>query len=447
MCHVTRNLKAMRRQLVFFALAPRGVARLLVQEGHGGCILFQIGESLLKNWLIRVSSQMAESPSDVSARPGVANDDPVLTASDKPETEQMARESDHIDDALFGDPSDLAPGRDPDGGDQQIRCWVVSNGRAGTQNQALGLAEALARRLPMKIAVKQIKLRAPWPSLPRFLWRDPFALLSAEKNLLRPPFPDLWIAAGADTVPFTIEVKKQAPRTFTIQTQHPRVGLDRFDLVVPPTHDKLEGDNVIATLGAPCRINSETIATALETTDDWFDGLTPPMAAIMIGGDSRTLTLDGHVMSRIARLIRTLRKKGFSVIVSRSRRTHAGLWQGLRSRFADDQVRFYDGAEGGSVFNPYPALLGMVKLVFVTEDSVNMVSEAAGAGVPVYTISLPGKLGKFRTLYQALARRGIVRRFRGEICSWQCEPLDEANRIAPQIVERFKAFRRGRDVS
>ncbi len=396
---------------------------------------------------MKVFSEMAESPSDVSARAGVANDDPVLATSDNAEAGQKGPETDYIDDALFGDMSTDTPDQGVGEKGKEIRCWVVSNGRAGTQNQALGLAEAMARHLPMKIAVKQIKLRAPWPSLPRFLWRDPFALLSAEKNLLRPPFPDLWIAAGADTVPFTIDVKKQAPRTFTIQTQHPRVDLNRFDLVVPPEHDGLQGDNVIATLGAPCRVNPETIATALEAADDWFDGLTSPMAAIMIGGDARTLTLDQHVINRIARLIRTLRKDGFSVIVSRSRRTEAVLWQGLRSRFSDDQVRFYDGIEDGSVFNPYPALLGLVKLVFVTEDSVNMISEAAGAGVPVYTVALPGKLGKFRSLYQALARRGIVRRYRGEICNWHCQPLDEANRIAPQVLERFEAFRQGREVS
>jgi mitochondrial fission protein ELM1 len=33
-------------------------------------------------------------------------------------------------------------------------CWVISDGRRGIENQALGLAEAMAQQTPLKLGVQ-----------------------------------------------------------------------------------------------------------------------------------------------------------------------------------------------------------------------------------------------------------------------------------------------------
>ena len=64
-------------------------------------------------------------------------------------------------------------------------CWVLSDGRRGMENQCLGLAEALAERIPgLQIAVKRIAPRAPWSWLPESVfgrpWPFPFLALGKE---------------------------------------------------------------------------------------------------------------------------------------------------------------------------------------------------------------------------------------------------------------------------
>ena len=44
--------------------------------------------------------------------------------------------------------------------------------------------------------------------------------------------------------------KKYKEKVFTIHIQDPKVSIDKFDLIICPDHDSLEGENVIKTTGA-----------------------------------------------------------------------------------------------------------------------------------------------------------------------------------------------------
>ena len=50
-----------------------------------------------------------------------------------------------------------------------LAIWVVSDGRAGIENQALGLAEAVQRLTPAEITIKQIRWRPIFDRLPSAL--------------------------------------------------------------------------------------------------------------------------------------------------------------------------------------------------------------------------------------------------------------------------------------
>ena len=75
---------------------------------------------------------------------------------------------------------------------------VVSDGRAGIENQALGLAEAVQRLTPATITVKRIRWRKAFDKLPSALkagW-----MLDPSSDPIEPgpgeTWPDLWIATG-----------------------------------------------------------------------------------------------------------------------------------------------------------------------------------------------------------------------------------------------------------
>ena len=57
----------------------------------------------------------------------------------------------------------------------RLRVWVVSDGRAGIESQALGVAEAVARLRPAEIVVKRVRWRRPLRRLPTRLIAFPQA--------------------------------------------------------------------------------------------------------------------------------------------------------------------------------------------------------------------------------------------------------------------------------
>ncbi|MBY0422345.1 MAG: mitochondrial fission ELM1 family protein, partial [Parvularculaceae bacterium] len=170
-----------------------------------------------------------------------------------------------------------------------LHCWVVTDGRAGIENQALGLAEAVGRRVALEITTKRIRIGEPWRSLPGAVWGDPLERLSKDGALLRPPYPELLIACGRLAAPVAAAVKQKHPRTFVVQLQTPPVAAAAFDLVIPPEHDRRAGANVFPILGAPhraTRARIEADAALLAETPD-IARLPAPRVAVLLGGPNR----------------------------------------------------------------------------------------------------------------------------------------------------------------
>ena len=131
--------------------------------------------------------------------------------------------------------------------DGPLRVWAVSDGRAGIEAQALGLAQAVARLRPAEVTPKRVRWK--W-GLGRLPWRlIPPAALAADAAIA-PPWPDIWIAAGRATLPLSTRMRRwSGGRTFVVQLQDPRTSLAPFDLVIPPEHDGLEGACVFPIIG------------------------------------------------------------------------------------------------------------------------------------------------------------------------------------------------------
>ena len=70
---------------------------------------------------------------------------------------------------------------------EPIKIWVVSDGRAGIENQALGLGESIGRRAPVHLITKQVNLRTPWSWLPPGYLPGPRPALARDSDQLDPP--------------------------------------------------------------------------------------------------------------------------------------------------------------------------------------------------------------------------------------------------------------------
>src|SRR5665213_2457936 len=82
-------------------------------------------------------------------------------------------------------------------------CWVVTDGTAGMENQALGLAE----RLDLPIVTKRVKLRWPWNKLAPYNLGSPLGRLTLESSEIVPPWPLLAIGVGRQSIPVILAIK------------------------------------------------------------------------------------------------------------------------------------------------------------------------------------------------------------------------------------------------
>ena len=324
------------------------------------------------------------------------------------------------------------PAREP------ITIWAISDGRAGIEAQAVGLAEAVGRQVPATIVVKRVGWsgrigRLPWWAnwLPR-RWLTPESGIQA-------PWPDLWVAAGRATLPLSIRAKRwSGGKTYVVQIQDPRVPANMFDLVIPPRHDRLTGDNVLPITGSPHRVTSQRLDSEYEKFKDRIDDLPRPRVAVLLGGKSKAFDLSVERAAQMAHQIQLpLEQEGGSLLMTFSRRTPEPARALLTARLRHLPGMIWDG-EGP---NPYFAFLNAADHVLVTEDSANMAAEAASTGKPVHILPMVALKppGKFALLHADLRARGAARPFDGSLEAWTYEPLAETDRAARAVLERLKS--------
>lgn len=317
--------------------------------------------------------------------------------------------------------------------------WTVTDGRAGIENQALGLAEAIQRLTPAEITRKRPCFRPLFDRWPNALRLWPNAMLSPDSDRIESPWPDLLVACGRASLPFSARMRRwSAGRTFVVQLQDPKTDLQPFDLVIPPLHDGLAGSNVFPILGSPNRVTSDRLAEEARPFADRIEPLPGPRVAVLVGGRSKAHSMSAETASALAdRLGEAVRESGGSVLVTFSRRTPVGVRSVLTTRLADLPGWIWDG-EGP---NPYFAFLHFADHIAVTEDSVNMAAEAAATGRPVHILALEGGSPKFEAFHAALQARGAARPFAGSLDSWTYDPLDETRRAAREVLERMQVLR------
>lgn len=323
--------------------------------------------------------------------------------------------------------------------------WAVSDGRAGNAAQVLAIANALRdTKRWVKIAhingqchraePMTLNPRAPLRWLPpanaiKPLW----ALPAAERALLTDPWPTVWIGAGSRIAPYSMQARElSGGDCFTAHVLDPRVNTAEFDLMITPRHDELTGENVVSTLGSASYFAPDDVEMAGMAFADLADERSKS-AIVVLGGDSKTHTFDKAAMLRLDAKLRAIAGQGWRLRITCSRRTPVPARAYFRALADELGARFWEGEGDGP--NPYIAWLLFSEVAIVTEDSTNMLSDAAYFGLPVHMARLTGRSAKFDRLHESFIDRGIARWLHGDLEVWTYEPLREAEKVADKIVE------------
>ena len=315
-----------------------------------------------------------------------------------------------------------------------LRIWALTDGRAGNRAQALGLAEAIARQRPATLLDRTVAL-PPWADRlpPGGLWlmgaQTVLRAARGAEDALAPPWPDLVIGAGRRSAPVAAALRRRHGAR-AVQLLSPQMTRRAFDAVVVPGHDRLRGSNVMTSLGALNRITPARVAQAADAWRDRLADLRTPRVAVMVGGSSASATFAQADQQALMQALGAL-SQTHGLMITPSRRTPPDMVTALRAGLGG-RAYVWDG-QGD---NPYPAILGLAQAVLVTQDSVNMASEAASAGLPTHIFPLTRLADKFQRFHADLAAFGATRPFAGTIDTWTCPPLAEADRIAADLIAR-----------
>lgn len=319
--------------------------------------------------------------------------------------------------------------------DRPLKIWCVSDGRTGIARQCTAIANALSEFVPIDVIDMVVTPRGPQVWLPPQFWFYPLAALpSTQAERFKPPWPDIWIANGRRSIAYSLWLKRiaKAP-SFVVQLQNPRLSSQNFDLVVPPRHDRVAGRNIVETLGAPVWFTRAQISRAVEQCrlPSFQSG---PTILVVLGGPSKRHDFPESAARAILRDLTELTNNGARLLITTSRRTPRAIVNMFRLEAGHmSNARFYDN-DGQDGPNPYLAWLAQADCALVTEDSTNMMTDAAFFGLPIHMLKLSGTDQRIERMHANFIEAGAAIWFTGQVENWTYPPIRDAKNVAEAIL-------------
>lgn len=313
------------------------------------------------------------------------------------------------------------------------RAWLITDGKAGIDVQARGLAEALGLDWDLRhVAPTGLqRLLSPYVPVAR---RERFGTEGAR---FAPPWPEVAIAASRLAIPYLRALKQRAGlATYAVVLQDPRIPVKCADLIWTPAHDRRRGPQVITTLTSPHPFSPDRLAALRASMPAAIAALPSPRVAVMLGGRNGVYTFDSASDARLAASLTSLATLGVGFMITRSRRTHDELLATVDAATRAAPRLLWTGGDG----NPYPDFLAHADVLVVTADSVNMCGEAVATGKPVYVFTPGGGSAKFQRFHKGLSDYGATRPLPehfDRLDTWSYAPLDATATLAAEIERRF----------
>ena len=309
----------------------------------------------------------------------------------------------------------------------KLKGLILTEGMHGMISQAEGLAKAL----DLNFFHEKIELSSFWKFIPpRFTPIKKFVF----KNEIEEDF-DVIISCGRKSVIPSIFIKKNSKKkVFNIHIQDPKVSLDNFDVVVVPQHDSLIGNNVISTKGAIHYLNTQEINENKNYLSNKIKSEKEIIALILGGPNNYYKYTKRNIENIFLKINENFIKNNFQLIVIPSIRTPKDIIKFANEYYGKDHLVINEVDK-----RAYLSALGLSKFIVVTCDSSSMISEAAITGKPIYVAGIPASKNdhRFRKFISLFKELNIIRVLDSKIENWEYENLDETNRVAKEIKNKF----------
>lgn len=263
-------------------------------------------------------------------------------------------------------------------GTRRPKVWALLGARRGDNNQVLALAEALG----VPFETKSLRYNG-WRHLqPKLLGATLCSLARSSRRLVEGDPPDLTISTGHRSVPVVQAIRQRSKgRTRSVHIGYPRISPDRFDLVVAtPEYPISDHPNLFR---IPLALSPGSTVHPVDDRDNsLIEQFAQPRRLLVLGGHSLYWTLESRdVVQALSTLLDRAAADGGSVLVVGSPRTPARMLRAVGGELASASCAAMLVPINGPP--SYRSLLQSADQIFVTADSVAMVSEAVRTGKPV----------------------------------------------------------------
>jgi len=270
---------------------------------------------------------------------------------------------------------------------QKLKIWSITDGNAGMVSQADGLAYALDKNF-----IKKTCKIIPWLRfLPVWIKSRMLHTFMSNQETFHEPWPDVAIGTGSSGLPALRWLKKHSPRTFTIFIQNPGILQARFfDLVIATNYKPVGTKNAINTEFALHKLSKEILELHKKKFAHIFKNKPKPWRSIVIGGKAPTYNFGKKEMLNLIEQIRKIIHLDGSAFITTSRRTGDSNIKLMEKTFKSlgNKVYIYKYSDNTPQDNPYIGMLANSDALYLTEDSVSMISESCYTEKPVFLLSL-----------------------------------------------------------
>jgi mitochondrial fission protein ELM1 len=296
--------------------------------------------------------------------------------------------------------------------------WRFLDGKAGHENQSLGLVKALGEETALQI--HDIEVPASWRAwLGLLTGRCP-----AGATL---PAPDLLIGAGHGTHVALLACRR-ARGGRAVVLMRPSLPVAWFDLCIVPEHDRVQATgNVFRTQGV---LNAVRPSHSQD----------PDFGLVLVGGPS---SHHGWDEARLCNCVRQVVEDGDRRhwTVATSRRTPASTVAALQT-LVDSRVKVVPSAQTAAGW--LATQMRRASVAWITEDSVSMLYEALTAGAACGVLPVPVRRpGRVTEGVRRLLSAQVVVSFDdwrgGQALRPAAQPFDEAARCARWMVSQWLA--------
>ena len=277
--------------------------------------------------------------------------------------------------------------------DPELKVWVLSDGKPGHFNQSRGVIKSLEFEHEVAVEWIDVKLRFNGFRRPMDLLLNstkralPLSLLGSFYDLPELPAeqPDLILSAGGNTLyPNAWLARSLGVRNLFVGSIR-RLSPSHFWRVLT-AFDSVQAENVIQWPITPVPIDPESLQRQGAELRQEFQLENEPLWTCLIGGDGGGYSYDEQDWSDLATALNRLsRAHGIRWLIVSSRRTGT-VAEGLLQRHLNPEAVAFTSWYSEEQGERYFPMLGAGEVIWCTEDSHMMMTEAIATTKRVFTL-------------------------------------------------------------